>query len=283
MVKEDKNLTGNARFEGFCIDLLKWIARQVGFQYAIRLVPDHMYGVYDPKTKEWNGIVRELMEKRADLAVASMTINYARESVIDFTKPFMNLGIGILFKVPSSQPTRLFSFMNPLAVEIWLYVLAAYMLVSFTLFVMARFSPYEWNNPHPCLGESDIVENQFSVSNSFWFITGTFLRQGSGLNPKVHLTRCSATGLFLCRSITPTTKSRPLSPSSFITAEEVCGFLKGDSLWLKKRTTDYGIRMVVVSAVVSGKFERNARSCMMRLPGKVYRATLYSDFCEIEA
>ncbi|XP_024938044.1 glutamate receptor ionotropic, kainate 2 isoform X9 [Cephus cinctus] len=189
MVKEDKNLTGNARFEGFCIDLLKWIAGQVGFQYAIRLVPDHMYGVYDPETKEWNGIVRELMEKRADLAVASMTINYARESVIDFTKPFMNLGIGILFKVPTSQPTRLFSFMNPLAVEIWLYVLAAYMLVSFTLFVMARFSPYEWNNPHPCLAESDVVENQFSVSNSFWFITGTFLRQGSGLNPKVQATK----------------------------------------------------------------------------------------------
>uniref|UniRef100_A0ABD2XB30 Glutamate receptor ionotropic, kainate 2 n=1 Tax=Trichogramma kaykai TaxID=54128 RepID=A0ABD2XB30_9HYME len=189
MVKEDKNLTGNARFEGFCIDLLKWIAGQVGFQYAIRLVPDHMYGVYDPETKEWNGIVRELMEKRADLAVASMTINYARESVIDFTKPFMNLGIGILFKVPSSQPTRLFSFMNPLAVEIWLYVLAAYMLVSFTLFVMARFSPYEWNNPHPCLGETEVVENQFTISNSFWFITGTFLRQGSGLNPKATSTR----------------------------------------------------------------------------------------------
>ncbi|XP_059470890.1 glutamate receptor ionotropic, kainate 2 isoform X9 [Neocloeon triangulifer] len=185
MVREDKNLTGNSRYEGFCIDLLKAIANQVDFNYDIRLVPDHMYGVYDPETKSWNGIVRELMDKRADLAVASMTINYARESVIDFTKPFMNLGIGILFKVPTSQPTRLFSFMNPLAVEIWLYVLAAYVLVSFTLFVMARFSPYEWNNPHPCLADSDIVENQFSVSNSFWFITGTFLRQGSGLNPKV--------------------------------------------------------------------------------------------------
>ncbi|KAF7274109.1 hypothetical protein GWI33_013211 [Rhynchophorus ferrugineus] len=186
MVKQDGNLTGNARYEGFCIDLLKWIAGQVGFQYSIQLVPDHMYGVYNPETKQWNGIVRELIEKRADLAVASMTINYARESVIDFTKPFMNLGIGILFKIPTSQPTRLFSFMNPLAVEIWIYVLAAYLLVSFTLFVMARFSPYEWNNPHPCHQDSDIVENQFSVSNSFWFITGTFLRQGSGLNPKVY-------------------------------------------------------------------------------------------------
>lgn len=75
--------------------------------------------------------------------------------------------------------------MNPLAVEIWLYVMAAYVLVSFTMFVMARFSPYEWNNPHPCNVDSDVVENQFSVSNSFWFITGTLLRQGSGLNPKV--------------------------------------------------------------------------------------------------
>lgn len=99
MVKEERNLTGNARYEGFCIDLLRWIAGQVGFQFSIRLVPDHMYGVYDPETRQWNGIVRELMEKRADLAVASMTINYARESVIDFTKPFMNLGIGILYKV----------------------------------------------------------------------------------------------------------------------------------------------------------------------------------------
>ncbi|PNF32815.1 hypothetical protein B7P43_G04494, partial [Cryptotermes secundus] len=61
MVKEERNFTGNARYEGFCIDLLKLIASQVGFHYVIRLVPDHMYGVYDPHTKEWNGIVRELM------------------------------------------------------------------------------------------------------------------------------------------------------------------------------------------------------------------------------
>lgn len=117
MVKDDKNVTGNDRFEGFCIDLLKAISQQVGFQYTIDLVPDNMYGVFIPETNSWNGIVQELMERvskqaikhkqinnktysqRADLAVASMTINYARESVIDFTKPFMNLGIGILFKV----------------------------------------------------------------------------------------------------------------------------------------------------------------------------------------
>lgn len=53
----------DARYEGFCVDLLKGIANQIGFQYSIKLVPDHMYGVYDPNTKTWNGIVRELMER----------------------------------------------------------------------------------------------------------------------------------------------------------------------------------------------------------------------------
>ncbi|XP_069363770.1 glutamate receptor ionotropic, kainate 2 isoform X3 [Maniola hyperantus] len=190
MVKEGWNLQGNARFEGFCIDLLARVAARAGFHYRLRLVPDNMYGAWDPDTGQWNGIVKELMDRKADIAVASMTINYAREAVIDFTKPFMNLGIGILFKVPSSQPTRLFSFLNPLAIEIWLYVLAAYVLVSFTLFVMARFSPYEWSSStHVCGHETKLLTNQFSVCNSFWFITGTFLRQGSGLNPKATSTR----------------------------------------------------------------------------------------------
>ncbi|XP_075989373.1 glutamate receptor ionotropic, kainate 2 [Anticarsia gemmatalis] len=190
MVKEGWNLQGNARFEGFCIDLLARVAARAGFHYRLRLVPDNMYGARDPDTGQWNGIVRELMDRKADIAVASMTINYAREAVIDFTKPFMNLGIGILFKVPTSQPTRLFSFLNPLAIEIWLYVLAAYILVSFTLFVMARFSPYEWStSTHICGHETKLLTNQFSVCNSFWFITGTFLRQGSGLNPKATSTR----------------------------------------------------------------------------------------------
>ncbi|XP_011878969.1 PREDICTED: glutamate receptor ionotropic, kainate 2-like isoform X5 [Vollenhovia emeryi] len=189
MMHHEKNYTGNSRFYGFCVDLLAAVAREVGFSYRLELVPDRKYGAPDPETGEWNGIVRELMRHKADLAVGSMTINYARESVIDFTKPFMNLGISILFKVPTSHPARLFSFMNPLAIEIWLYVLAAYVLVSVTMFVVARFSPYEWNNPHPCHPGPEIVENQFSLSNSFWFTIGTLMQQGSDLNPKATSTR----------------------------------------------------------------------------------------------
>lgn len=35
--------------------------------------------------------------------------------------------------------------MNPLAVEIWLFLLLAYVLVSLCMWVVARFTPYEWH------------------------------------------------------------------------------------------------------------------------------------------
>lgn len=53
----------NDMFEGFCIDVLRLIAKMVGFEYNIKLVADGKYGLLNPDTGEWNGIVRELIDK----------------------------------------------------------------------------------------------------------------------------------------------------------------------------------------------------------------------------
>ncbi|KAK3583893.1 hypothetical protein CHS0354_033669 [Potamilus streckersoni] len=192
IMKEDqkkRKLYGNERFEGFCIDLLNEIAKIEGFDYTIELVPDGRYGIYDKATKQWDGMVRQLIDRKADMAIAALTISYEREQYIDFTKPFLNLGISILFKKPRPEKPGLFSFLNPLALDIWIYIVAAYILVSFTIFVLARFSPYEWYNPHPCNQDTDSVENAFTLSNSFWFTVGTLMQQGSDVNPRAVSTR----------------------------------------------------------------------------------------------
>ncbi|XP_034112022.1 glutamate receptor ionotropic, kainate 2 isoform X1 [Drosophila albomicans] len=189
MMRYGKNFTGNERFYGFCVDILETVAREVGFDYILDLVPDRKYGAKDPETGQWNGMVAELMKYKADLAVGSMTITYARESVIDFTKPFMNLGISILFKVPTTQPNRLFSFLNPLAIEIWIYVIAAYLLVSLTIYIVAKLSPMEWQFIIPCDLENITKRNQFSFSDSLWFTIGTLMQQGSDIHPKAVSTR----------------------------------------------------------------------------------------------
>lgn len=60
--KSDTPLSGNERFEGFCIDLLRELASILGFTYELRLVEDGKYGVQDENSGQWNGMVRELMD-----------------------------------------------------------------------------------------------------------------------------------------------------------------------------------------------------------------------------
>uniref|UniRef100_A0A665T8D5 Glutamate receptor n=2 Tax=Echeneis naucrates TaxID=173247 RepID=A0A665T8D5_ECHNA len=186
--KSDKALVGNDRFEGFCIDLLKELSNILGFTYEIRLVPDGKYGSQDDKG-QWNGMIRELIEHRADLAVAPLTITYMREKFVDFSKPFMSMGISILYRKPNATNNGFFSFLNPMTPDIWVYILLAYLGVSCVLFVIARFSPYEWYDAHPCNPGSDVVENNFTLLNSFWFGVGSLMQQGSELMPKALSTR----------------------------------------------------------------------------------------------
>ncbi|XP_042659186.1 glutamate receptor ionotropic, kainate 2 isoform X3 [Tyto alba] len=175
--KSDKPLYGNDRFEGYCIDLLRELSTILGFSYEIRLVEDGKYGAQEDASGQWNGMVRELIDHKADLAVAPLAITYVREKVIDFSKPFMTLGISILYRKPNGTNPGVFSFLNPLSPDIWMYILLAYLGVSCVLFVIARFSPYEWYNPHPCNPDSDVVENNFTLLNSFWFGVGALMQQ----------------------------------------------------------------------------------------------------------
>lgn len=88
-------------------------------------------------------MVGELIRKEADLAIAPLTITSAREKVIQFSKPFLSLGISILFKKPERKSEGSFSFMNPLSKDIWLFILLSYILVSVVLYLVSRCSPSE--------------------------------------------------------------------------------------------------------------------------------------------
>jgi hypothetical protein len=60
---EGEILTGNARYEGFSMDLIDAIAGILGFKYEFRLAQDGKYGNYDPATKSWNGLIKDLLDR----------------------------------------------------------------------------------------------------------------------------------------------------------------------------------------------------------------------------
>ncbi|XP_017861458.1 PREDICTED: glutamate receptor 1 [Drosophila arizonae] len=204
-----QQLVGNERFEGYCKDMAELIANRLGIKFELRLVQDGNYGSENQFAPGgWDGMVGELVRKEADMAIAAMTITAERERVIDFTKPFMSLGISIMIKKPVKQTPGVFSFLNPLSQEIWISVILSYVGVSLVLYFVTRLPPHEWRivrrstsetnsqqQPPGIIGGVHLSEppephqpaaaplNEFSLLNSFWYSLAAFMQQGCDLTP----------------------------------------------------------------------------------------------------
>uniref|UniRef100_A0A674AUS6 Glutamate receptor, ionotropic, AMPA 1b n=1 Tax=Salmo trutta TaxID=8032 RepID=A0A674AUS6_SALTR len=212
--KNHEQLVGNDKYEGYCVELAAEIAKHVGYTYKLEIVGDGKYGARDAESKMWNGMVGELVYGKADVAVAPLTITLVREEVIDFSKPFMSLGISIMIKKPTKSKPGVFSFLDPLAYEIWMCIVFAYIGVSVVLFLVSRFSPYEWqgddsegeegqeqqqrqqsssprrepgqsqSQPRQGQSQNEGHTNEFGIFNSLWFSLGAFMQQGCDISPR---------------------------------------------------------------------------------------------------
>lgn len=116
--------------------------------------------------------------------MTDLTITAEREAGVDFTIPFMNLGISILYKKAQKEPPSLFTFMVPFESDVWILLGISYITVSISLFILGRLSAAEWDNPFPCIEEPTELRNQFSFNNAMWFTIGALLQQGSEIGPK---------------------------------------------------------------------------------------------------
>ncbi|NXI01358.1 GLRK protein, partial [Pachycephala philippinensis] len=166
-----------AELEGYCMDLLGALAGMLRFQYRVKVVGDGQYGAV-AAGGNWTGMIGEILRREADIAVAPLTVTSAREEVVSFTTPFLQTGIGILLrKDTASQDISFFHFLSPFSKETWTALLFAYLLTCFCLFLVARLSPCEWNEPKN-------EENHFTFLNSLWFGAGALALQGATPRPQ---------------------------------------------------------------------------------------------------
>ena len=68
MLNPDYPEKSNQKLIGFCIDLLELLQTEIfniyntGFQYKMHLVKDGVYGIKDPVTGAWNGMIQEVID-----------------------------------------------------------------------------------------------------------------------------------------------------------------------------------------------------------------------------
>ncbi|XP_022124667.2 glutamate receptor ionotropic, kainate 2 [Pieris rapae] len=186
-------LSGNERYEGFCIELIERLAQLLQFNYTLVEQPDGNYGSRNKTTGQWNGMMHRLMtDPGIDFAITDLTITAEREEAVDFTTPFMNLGIAIMFRRPQPPAPALLAFLLPFSNGVWLCVALAYLGTSLVLYAVGRLCPDEWQNPYPCVEEPPALENQFTLGNALWFNMGAVLMQGSEVAPVAYGTRAVA-------------------------------------------------------------------------------------------
>ncbi|GAU96059.1 hypothetical protein RvY_07557-2 [Ramazzottius varieornatus] len=132
-------------YKGYLIDLMQKIANELQIQYELYEVPDQQFGAMDDNG-EWNGLIRELVDKKADIGLAPLSVMAERENVVDFTVPYFDLvGITILMKKPN-QEQSLFKFVTVLEAPVWASIFGAYLVTSLLMFAFDRLSPYSYRN-----------------------------------------------------------------------------------------------------------------------------------------
>ena len=91
----------------------------------------------------------------------------------------MDFGISIMIKKPEITKPGVFSFMEPLSPMIWICIVFSYLCVSIGLFLVSRFSPFEWET-----ATGAATENRFNILNALWFSMGALMLQGSDACPR---------------------------------------------------------------------------------------------------
>ncbi|XP_071329786.1 glutamate receptor ionotropic, NMDA 3B-like [Trachinotus anak] len=123
---------------GYCIDLLEKLAEDLGFEFDLYIVGDGKYGAW--KGGRWTGLVGDLLNGLAEMAVTSFSINSARSQVIDFTSPFFSTSLGILVRSKDTA-APIGAFMWPLHWSMWVGIFLALHITALFLTL------YEWKSP----------------------------------------------------------------------------------------------------------------------------------------
>ncbi|XP_061731984.1 glutamate receptor ionotropic, delta-1-like isoform X2 [Nerophis ophidion] len=173
-----ENILGQPkRYKGFSIDVLDALAKILGFKYDIYQVSDSKYGSQLPNGS-WNGMIGDLINKRADLAVSAITITPQRENVVDFSKRYLDYSVGILLRKPEEK-INIFSLFVPFDLAVWACIAAAIPVVGVLIFLLNRLQALRSSSArHAPPGTPTNGGDPASLQSAIWLVYGAFVQQG---------------------------------------------------------------------------------------------------------
>ena len=125
--------------QGLSIRLLQQLAHDLNFDYELYITADERYG-NKLENGSWNGLVQDLMNGAAHMAVAAFSITKARHKVIDFTDPYFYSGFSILVS-ERRRKTPIYAFMEPFDTSVWISIVISATVAAVVVAI------FEWRSP----------------------------------------------------------------------------------------------------------------------------------------
>ena len=132
---------GNSCWTGMVNDMVKRLADELGFTYEYIQPADMKFGAMNETTKEWNGMIRDLLDDKTDMIAIDLSTNSARKSAIDYSFPFMDAGIKAVVKGERGTGNKFF-FLTPFNTAVWCMVFAVNFLLVGLICCLGKLSPF---------------------------------------------------------------------------------------------------------------------------------------------
>ncbi|XP_072311888.1 glutamate receptor ionotropic, NMDA 2C-like isoform X1 [Eucyclogobius newberryi] len=167
--------------KGFCIDILKKLSKTIKFSYDLYLVTNGKHGKLVRGT--WNGMIGEVVYRRADMAIGSLTINEERSEIIDFSVPFVETGISVMV-ARSNGTVSPSAFLEPYSPAVWVMMFVMCLtVVAITVFVFEYLSPMGYDQS--LLRAKAPGGPTFTIGKSVWLLWGIVFNNSVPIeNPK---------------------------------------------------------------------------------------------------
>ncbi|KAL8466481.1 hypothetical protein ACS0TY_035533 [Phlomoides rotata] len=132
--------TGSVIATGFSIDVFEEVMRSMPYAVLFEYIPFDEYEDYD-------GLVRQISLKKFDAVVGDVTVTANRSEYVDFTIPYTESGVGTIVPIRDNDRKNTWIFMKPLTTSLWLTIVAFFVFIGFSVWVLEHRINEEFRGP----------------------------------------------------------------------------------------------------------------------------------------
>ncbi|XP_066932288.1 glutamate receptor ionotropic, NMDA 1-like [Clytia hemisphaerica] len=170
---------------GIVVDIFERIRHDLGFKYTLYVVEDGKWGSQEQDGR-WNGMIGDLLQNKADVALNLLSIIQKRAEVVEFAEPFMHTSYGIYrIKKPGVLKFPSWDFMTPLSEHLRWAIIGTCIFALLVIFALENhvFMRIKADTKY------------FPFRESMTYVFGlTFQRDMGGTNPRMWSGRLAALG-----------------------------------------------------------------------------------------